>query len=51
MDKPKKIFLTEEEKLEKRLAMSYTERFHLLMSLIRIRRMLRNATIIHSDGK
>ena len=51
MNEQKKIFFTEEEKLQKRLAMSYTERFHLLMRLIRINKMLKNATIIHSDTK
>ena len=49
METQKNISFTEEEKLQKRMAMTYTERFHLLMRLIRINRMLKNATIIHVD--
>lgn len=51
MKPDKKIFTTEEEKLKSRLTMSYTERFHLLMRLIRISKMLKNATIIPSIVK
>lgn len=51
MKSHKKIFHTEEEKLQSRLAMSHTERFHLLMRLIRISKMLKNATIIPSSVK
>jgi hypothetical protein len=50
MDK-KSPFLNEEEKLKKRLAMTYTERFHLLIQLIRINQLLKSAVIIHSDKK
>jgi hypothetical protein len=51
METHKNISFTEEEKLQKKADMTYTERFHLLMRLIRINRMLKNATIIHSDSK
>jgi hypothetical protein len=37
----------ETEKLKKALTRSYTERFTLLMKLIRIDKMLKSATIIH----
>ena len=38
--------LSEEERLKKALSLTYTERFELLMKLIRIDRMLRSAKII-----
>ena len=42
----KRIFISEEEKLKKKLNRSYSERFHLLMKLIRINKMLKRAIII-----
>ncbi len=36
----------ESEKLKKALARTYTERFELLMKLIRIDKMLKSATIV-----
>lgn len=49
MEKGSKRFLTEEEILERRRNMTYTERFLLLMRLARISQMLKNATIIPSS--
>ena len=49
MSTQKKIFLNEDDKIKKALSMSYSERFHLLMKLIRINKMLKKATIIHHD--
>ena len=46
MNPGKSIFMTEEEKLKKRLESSYTERFRLLMGLIRLDRKLKQARII-----
>jgi hypothetical protein len=46
MGDPKKIFLSEEEKLQLRLSRSYTERFLLLMKLIKLDRKLKKAKII-----
>jgi hypothetical protein len=51
MKATRKISFSEEEKLQKRMAMTYTERFHLLMRLIRISRMLSGAKIIHAENK
>ena len=51
MKKAKTPFISEEEKLQKILKSSYTERFYMLMKLIRINKMLSNATIIHVDKK
>ncbi len=46
MSPHKKIFLTEEEKTALAMKRSYTERFRLLMKLIRVNNMLKNAKII-----
>jgi hypothetical protein len=51
MENDNKILHNEEEKFKKRLAMSHTERFHLLMELIRINKMLKRAAIIYPKGK
>lgn len=48
MSQDKKIFLTEEEKKSISMKRSYTERFRLLMKLIRVNNMLKNAKIIDS---
>jgi hypothetical protein len=42
-----KGFFTEEDKVKIALNRSYTERFQLLMKLIRINKMLKNAKIIY----
>jgi|GEM_PF-1753365 len=44
-------FITEEEKRQKALQSTYTERFYMLMKLIRINKMLSKATISHNDKK
>ncbi len=49
MEKPKGIFLTEEEKLEYKRSMTYTDRFRILMGLIQISKMLKNAKITYPD--
>lgn len=49
MANPKKIFLTEEEKIAIAMKRSHTERFRLLMKLIRINNMLKNAKIIANN--
>ncbi|MEO8759494.1 MAG: hypothetical protein ABI388_00905 [Bacteroidia bacterium] len=51
MNSTKTPFINQEETLQKVLQSSYTERFYMLMKLIRISKMLSNATIIHSDRK
>lgn len=51
MEKPGKRFLSEEEILERRKNMTYTERFLLLMRLARISHILKNATITPSSKK
>jgi hypothetical protein len=51
MKKAKTPFISDEEKLQKVLKSSYTDRFYMLMKLIRINKMLSNATIIHVDKK
>jgi hypothetical protein len=48
MSQNKKIFITEEEKAVLAMKRSYTERFRLLMKLIRVSNMLKNAKIIYS---
>ena len=45
------VQISEEEKLKKRLQMTYEERFRLMMRLIRIQQVLKNAKIIHHDGR
>jgi len=50
MEKPKRIFFTEEEKMESRRNMTYTQRFHILMGLIRISKMLKSARITYPDA-
>jgi len=50
MEKKKIIQLSEEEKLKIALSRSYEERFFMLMKLIRIDKMLKQAKIIHSDN-
>ncbi len=49
MSANKKIFYTEDEKKSIAMQRSYTERFRLLMKLIRISNMLKNAKIIDSN--
>lgn len=44
--KPQGKFLTPEGRLQLKRAMSYTERFDLLMRLIRISKMMQNAKIL-----
>ena len=50
MAAPKKIFLSEEEKISIAMKRRYTERFRLLMKLIRINNMLKTAKIIESNA-
>lgn len=50
MNSEKSIFLTEEQKIKKRLETTHTERFRLLMGLIRLDRKLKQARIIHSKS-
>ncbi len=45
MENKKPHFVTEEEALKKRLSLSHTERFQLLMKLIRINKMMQSAKI------
>ncbi len=47
MKTKKTHFVNEEEVLQKRMNLSYTERFQLLMKLIRINKMMKSAKIIH----
>ena len=47
MNTEKFPFISEEDKKEKILARSHTERFEFLMRLIRISKMLKNAKIVH----
>lgn len=52
MEKKKVIQLSEQEKLKIALSRSYEERFFMLMKLIRIDRMLKQAKIIYpQDNK
>ncbi len=51
MASEKTPFLSEEEKRTKILQSSYTERFYMLMKLIRVNKMLSNAIIIQSNKK
>jgi hypothetical protein len=51
MSTVKNPFISDEEKLQKVLKGTYTERFYMLMKLIRISKMLSNATIIHTNKK
>jgi hypothetical protein len=46
MEPAKKVIVTEEEKEQIVLNRTYTERFEMLMKLIRIGRMLKSAKII-----
>lgn len=43
MSEPKSIFINEEEAFKRRLALTPTERFDLLMRLIKINKMLKDA--------
>jgi hypothetical protein len=45
----KKVIVTKKEKLQIAADRSYTERFEMLMKLIRIGRMLKSAKIIESN--
>jgi hypothetical protein len=47
METKKPHFVTEEEAFKKRLSLSHTERFQLLMKLIRINKMMQTAKITH----
>jgi hypothetical protein len=47
----KKGFITEEEKIKIAANRTYTERFEMLMKLIRISRMLKSAQIINPAKK
>jgi hypothetical protein len=47
MKSDKVHFVNEEEALKKRMDLTYTERFELLMKLIRINKMMKSATITH----
>lgn len=49
MEAPKKIFISEEEKYRIMANRTYTERFEMLMKLIRIDRMLKSAKIIYPE--
>lgn len=49
MEAPKKTFISEEEKYRIRANRTYTERFEMLMKLIRIDRMLKSAKIIEPE--
>lgn len=48
MKAKKNPFVSEEEKLELHLERSYTERFRMLMKLIRLTRKLKEAKIIEA---
>lgn len=50
MEKKKVIQLSEEEKLKIALSRSHEERFFMLMKLIRIDKMLKQAKIIYPEG-
>ena len=43
--------LNEKELFELRMNLTHTERFRMLMKLIRINKILKNAKITHSDKK
>ena len=45
----KSIFITEEEKLKLHLKTTYTERFYLLMQLIKASKKIKNAKITKAD--
>ena len=47
MENKKPHFVTKEEALKKRLSLSHTERFQLLMKLIRINKLMQLAKITH----
>ena len=49
MEKKEVLLLSEKEKLKIALSRSYEERFYILMKLIRINSMLKNAKIIYPD--
>lgn len=49
MDSKKSIFITEEEKLKIRLNRTHTERFRLLMRMIKLNRKIKNARIINHE--
>ncbi len=51
MNPDKKVFITEEESKEIAMNRTYTERFRMLMKLIRIDRMLRNAKIVEAKDR
>lgn len=46
MENPKVIFVNQDEKLVQRLSMSYSERFHMLMKAIRLKKKFQNAVIV-----
>lgn len=50
MASEKSIFITEEEKLKLRLQTTYTERFYLLMQLIKASQKIKNAKIIKANN-
>lgn len=47
MKSDKVHFINEEEALKNRMNLTYTERFKLLMKLIRINKMMKSAKITH----
>jgi hypothetical protein len=49
MTSQKKVLISEEQKLRDRLALTYTERFHLLMRLIKLDRKIKSAKIIYPE--
>ena len=51
MSSEKKIFLDEEEKLQIRLNRTHTERFRMLMKLIRLSRNLKKAKITEAKSR
>lgn len=47
MDKEKPVFISEEEKLKLHLERSHTERFRMLMRLIKLTKKMEKAKIIY----
>ncbi len=51
MSAPEKKFYSEEELFQIRMNRTYEERFRILMQLIRVGNMMKNAKIIYPDKK